>query len=155
MHENRHHHPAPDFTPEHRTGILPTDAPLAVPFVPFQRDNPPQYSPEDGFPRGTIFPGLDLPWQNTVNRSHPAAGTPLGEIMELEFAVFDLALYLDTHQHDTQAIEMAAHYTDLLHTARKQYVEEHGPLSHGEAIQDGKYTWLQDPWPWEYQERRG
>lgn len=42
-------------------GMLPACAPLANPFVPFQRDDPPVYAAAVGAVRGTLFPGLDLP----------------------------------------------------------------------------------------------
>ena len=43
-------------------GLLPAQAPLANPYVPFQLENPPKYQPQQGVIRGTLFPGLDLPF---------------------------------------------------------------------------------------------
>lgn len=45
-----------------REGRLPAMAPLANPYVPFQLENPPQYEAQKGLVRGTLFPGLDLPF---------------------------------------------------------------------------------------------
>ena len=42
-------------------GKLPSSAPLANPYVPFQLENPPVYEASNGIVRGTLFPGLDLP----------------------------------------------------------------------------------------------
>ena len=158
MHDQRtHHHPrhhmANEPLPDFKTGALPAEAPLAVPFVPVQRENPPQYSPQEGLTRGTLFPGLDLPFQNTVNETNPLAGTPLGEVTALEFACLDLHLYLDTHPHDRAAIAMLEHYSTLLREAKTEYEAKHGPLTLESAVQNGQYAWLQGPWPWEYQER--
>jgi len=133
--------------------MLPEHAPLAVPFVPFQSNNPPQYSPEEGLTRGTIFPGLDLPFQNTVNETNPLVGTALGEIKGLEMAVTDLHLYLDTHPHDSEVTRIFKHYCELLEKSKKHYVAKFGPLTLADAVQDNRYVWLQDPWPWDYQER--
>ena len=150
-HHLRHmaHDPLPDF----KTGILPAEAPLAVPFVPVQGENPPQYSPEEGLTRGTLFPGLDLPFQNTVNQANPLAGTLFGEVTALEFACLDLHLFLDTHPHDRAAIAMLEHYTALLQEVKQDYESKHGPLTLERAVQNGQYAWLKGPWPWEYRER--
>ena len=48
-------------------GRMPSMAPLANPYVPFQLENPPKYEPRRGLIRGTMFPGLDLPFQGRVN----------------------------------------------------------------------------------------
>ena len=50
-----------------REGRLPAMAPLANPYVPFQLENPPQYEAQKGLVRGTLFPGLDLPFMGMVN----------------------------------------------------------------------------------------
>ena len=153
MHEKQAPPHMPEALPEYKTGTLPAEAPLAVPFVPFQKDNPLQYNSEDGLTRGTMFPGLDLPFHNNVNNTNPSAGTLLGEVQALEFALVDLHLYLDTHPHDASMIKMVTYYTDLLKKAKKDYEARFGPLTHESSVQDGKFLWLQDPWPWEYQER--
>ena len=49
-------------------GKLPAAAPLANPFVPFQADNPEQYEAKLGLVRGTLYPGLDLPFMGMVNK---------------------------------------------------------------------------------------
>ena len=139
--------------PDYTTGKLPEHAPLGVPFVPFQQENPPQYGPDVALTRGTLFPGLDLPFHNKVNQTHPEAGTPLGEIMGLTHALNDLHLYLDTHPTDQSAIHMFEHYNKLLADKTAAYEKTHGPLTQKSAIKDGKYAWLQSPWPWEYCEK--
>ena len=143
----------PEPLPDYKIGRLPHTAPLAVPFVPFQGSNPPQYSPEEALTRGTLFPGLDLPFRNTVNQSNPLASTALGEIKGLEMAVMDLHLFLDTHPDDAEATRIFGHYCTLLETSKKHYVAKFGPLTLTDAVQDGRYAWLDDPWPWDYQER--
>jgi len=148
------HHPIPaEPLPEYKTGSLPHTAPLAVPFVPFQGSNPPQYSPEEALTRGTLFPGLDLPFKNTVNQTNPAAGTATGELMGLTMAVMDLHLYLDTHPNDMETTRIFKHYCELLAQSKKHYVAKFGPLTLADSVVDGHYAWLHSPWPWEYQER--
>ena len=86
-------------------GKLPAKAPLANPYVPFQTENPAQYEPRKALVRGTMFPGLDLPFMGMVNKSEKPV-TPLTEIQTLAFAIQELALYLDTHRDDHEALEL-------------------------------------------------
>ena len=90
----------------YKSGMLPQCAPLASGHVPPQHEAKPCYGAHEALTRGTLFPGLDLPFMNKVNKSHPYAGTPLGELMALDFVVKELNLYLDTHKNDRQAFEM-------------------------------------------------
>ena len=46
------------------SGNLPSCAPLATPYVPFQQANPQVYPATLAFIRGTLYPGLDLPFFN-------------------------------------------------------------------------------------------
>lgn len=129
-------------------GRLPPMAPLANPYVPFQLENPPKYEARKGFIRGTMFPGLDLPFMGMVNNKEKNV-TPLTELQTLGFAIQELALYLDTHREDREALELYRTYQELYHKGMMAYAKEHGPLNHGTPT-DGPYSWLDDPWPWEY-----
>lgn len=129
-------------------GRMPEMAPLANPYVPFQLENPPKYEARKGFIRGTLFPGLDLPFMNMVNTKEKAI-TPLIELQTLAFAISELALYLDTHRDDKEALELYRSYQKLYHDGVAMYSKEYGPLNHM-ASGDGPYRWLDDPWPWEY-----
>ena len=141
--------------PDYKFGTLPEYAPLAFPYVPFQQDNPPKYSNEDALTRGTLFPGLDLPFMNKPNKSNPYAGTPLGELMGLDFMIKELNLYLDTHPEDEEAFALMKSVIGLAEEGREKYVKMYGPISVSDLKKCSKYTWLRDPWPWEYDERTG
>lgn len=130
-------------------GKLPAIAPLANPYVPFQQDNPEQYEINQGLVRGTIYPGLDLPFRGMVNKN-PLPQSALAQIQELGFAVQELALYLDTHRDDAEALALYRRYQKLYHDKRMEYAQKYGPLSHAEPISAEEYNWLNDPWPWEY-----
>ena len=130
-------------------GKLPAVAPLANPYVPFQMDNPEQYEANLGLVRGTLYPSLDLPFMGMVNKK-PLPRSPMAELQALGFAVQELALYLDTHRDDTEALELYRRYQQLLHDQRMEYVRKHGPLSHRDQTAAPEYNWLNDPWPWEY-----
>ena len=130
-------------------GRLPAMAPLANPYVPFQMENPPKYEARKGLVRGTLFPGLDLPFMGMVNKKELPV-TPQTELQMLGFAINELALYLDTHRDDEEALVLYRQYQDLYHKGMMAYSKEHGPLNHSFPDQGKSYNWLDDPWPWEY-----
>ena len=130
-------------------GRLPAMAPLANPYVPFQLENPPKYEARKGMIRGTLFPGLDLPFLGMVNQKELPV-TPRTELQALGFAINELALYLDTHRDDEEALELYRQYQDLYHKGMMTYGKEYGPLNHSFPGQGKSYSWLDDPWPWEY-----
>ena len=132
-----------------REGRLPAMAPLANPYVPFQLENPPKYEARKGLVRGTLFPGLDLPFMGMVNQTEQPV-TPLTELQALGFAVQELALYLDTHRDDWEALELYRNYQQMFERCREEFRKNHGPLNHMQASDSESYDWLDDPWPWEY-----
>ena len=133
-------------------GRLPAMAPLANPYVPFQRENPPKYESRKGIVRGTLFPGLDLPFMGMVNKNELPV-TPLTELQTMAFAIQELALYLDTHRDDKEALELYRSYQKMYDEGRAAYEKMCGPLNHM-SMADGAYRWLGDPWPWECAKNR-
>ena len=129
-------------------GRLPAMAPLANPYVPFQMNNPPKYEATKALIRGTLFPGLDLPFRSMVN-SREMKDTPKVQLQTLAFAIQELALYLDTHRDDAEALDLYRSYQRIYHDCMMKYTKEHGPLTH-KMPSEGAYKWLDDPWPWEY-----
>ncbi len=135
---------------DYKSGSLPDCAPLSVAFVPFQQEGSPQYKGEDALARGTLFPGLDLPWKNVVNETAGSGvDTPMGELMTLGFVVDELGLYLNTHRNDQEALDMFVRYARLYKEGVDTYAKRYGPILQTQVTEKG-YTWLDDPWPWEY-----
>lgn len=130
-------------------GSLPPCAPLAMAYVPMQQCAKPVYSAAEALNRGTLFPGLDLPFMDMVNTGN-LTGTPLGEVMALDFVCHELALYLDTHAADEEAFELYKSALSLADEARARYVELYGPISKRDLLDARSYTWLKNPWPWDY-----
>lgn len=131
-----------------REGKLPSMAPLANPFVPFQLENSSKYEPRKALVRGTLFPGLDLPFMGMVNKNEKAV-TPLTELQTMAFVIQELALYLDTHSDDKEALEVYRTFQKMYEDCQGAYEKECGPLNHM-SVSKGEYKWLNDPWPWEY-----
>ena len=129
-----------------RQGKLPATAPLANPYVPFQRDNPPRYEAGKGIIRGTLYPGLDLPFMGEEN-TRPLPDTPIANLQMLGFAIQELALYLDTHREDREALEQ---YRACQQMYRRVAESVGRPLTHMSPGKNGEYEWLDDPWPWEF-----
>ena len=132
----------------HGEGRLPALAPLANPYVPFQMECPPLYEPRKALIRGTLYQGLDLPFMGMVNQQEQPV-TPKTELQTLAFMIQELALYLDTHPKDDEALELYRHYQKIYHKCMMEFNEER-PLKHGLPAQGERYRWLDDPWPWEY-----
>ena len=132
-----------------RMGILPRNAYLANPYVPFQPNNPPVYAAKKGVVRGTLFPGLDLPFMGMVNEV-PMGDAPMQELQTLCFALVELGEYLDTHADDEEAFELFRSYGELYRKGMEEYERKCGPLSLHSATQDDKFSWIKGPWPWEF-----
>jgi spore coat protein JB len=72
----------------------------------------------------------------------------LKEIMKVEFANVETALYLDTHPQDAKALADHNKYAYRLEMLKKQYEQKYGPLTHyGMSAYPWKY--IESPWPWE------
>ena len=61
---------------------------------PMQRRNSPRYTAGEGLDRGTLWPGLELPWKN--NSSVRSVSNTSRRVQALDFALVELAMYLDT-----------------------------------------------------------
>lgn len=134
----------------YKNGSLPgACAPLAMAYVPMQMSAMPAYDPDEALQRGTLFPGLDLPFMNMVN-SGAMQDTPLCELMSVCFVADELELYLDTHPSDTEAFAMYQDILKLKDEANRRYVKLYGPVSQTDMLGMSRYSWVDNPWPWDY-----
>lgn len=69
------------------------------------------------------------------------------EIRCLEFAINELALYLDTHPDDQKALCLHRKYTKEAKELKDKYQKVFGPLTINFPC--NKWRWLEEPWPWE------
>lgn len=133
-------------------GLLPSCAPLANPYVPYQMNDPEPYPPARGLIRGTMFSGLDLPFMGMVNEKEKPKNL-LHQLQSLSFAATELGEYLDTHADDAEALSLFSAYRDLYGELMAEYENKHGPLTQLQSGMDGKYNWPANPWPWDYPEK--
>lgn len=71
----------------------------------------------------------------------------LKKIKCYNFAIIELALYLDTHPDDERAICLHNSYSKTLKDLKDKYQKVYGPLSIFYPC--NKWRWLEEPWPWE------
>lgn len=134
---------------DYKSGTLPSCAPLAMAYTPMQQSVTPKYDTNEALIRGTLFPGLDLPFMNIVN-TKSMTDTALGELMALHFVCDELRLYLDTHSRDTEAFRLLKSMIELTKEAHKRYVAKYGPVKFDDLEMSETYDWLDNPWPWNY-----
>ena len=136
----------------YRYGSLPDPAPLAMAYVSMQSSVVPSYEADDALARGTLFPGLDLPFMGLVNQEFPSS--PITELMAIDFVIDELELYLDTHSEDEEAFALYQTMLALRQEAHERYVKQCGPISQSDMLGMDSYAWLNSPWPWEYRPRK-
>lgn len=69
------------------------------------------------------------------------------QIKCLNFAIVDIAEYLDTHPTDRKALCLHREYTNELKILKDKYQKIFGPLDIYYPC--NKWRWLEEPWPWE------
>ena len=137
----------------YKNGKLPSCAPIAAAYIPMQQSDEPRYDKNTALAKGTLFPGLDLPFKNISNNALKA-DTPLSELMAMSFVLDEMGLYLDTHKEDSEAFEVYKKCAAAYKAGKEKYIERFGPLCKNEAAEFDKYLWLDSPWPWEFNERQ-
>jgi spore coat protein JB len=122
-------------------------------YTPMQRKGSPKFTAGEGLDRGTLFPGLELPFMNNYSVKN-VANSPLGELQALDFALVELALYLNTHKTDMEAFQLFKQYANAYHDKKMAYVKMYGPIEKMHAAEADRWNWIDDPWPWDYSDRR-
>ncbi len=111
---------------------------------------PDLYSSTEGFIHGNMFKDEYKGYKNYQVKT-PKAKTEqeayLYKIMELEFAINDLNLYLDLHPEDNKTYELMKSYVSELLQYESDYISQYGPLELCD-VQSENYKWLEN-WPWD------
>jgi hypothetical protein len=111
--------------------------------------NPNLFDSAQGFVHGNMFKDEYVAFSDYEIKT-PKAKTEqeayLYMIMELEFAMSDLGLYLDLHPEDDKVLGVFKKYLDELTEYKTSYVRKYGPLELCDT--NGKnYSWINN-WPW-------
>ena len=81
---------------------------------------------------------------------HPQELELLQDLMDLEFALVELNLYLDTHPEDMRALGIFNRLSCQFNAVKDEYEKIFGPLvNFGHSPSEGSWRWLDRPWPWE------
>ena len=72
-------------------------------------------------------------------------------ICELDFAIHELVLYLDTHPDCRKGLELLNKYRKIRNEAVESYEQNYGRLiiTPADAGENGRWDWNDSPWPWE------
>jgi len=70
-------------------------------------------------------------------------------IMELQFAVLETALYLDTHPDDRTVFNIHRENSRDLMSAFREYQQRYPSLVNENPQADFPWDWIDEPWPWE------
>lgn len=73
----------------------------------------------------------------------------LKEVMEYDFTLQELILFLDTHPSDCAALDMYHDIQTKSKEAKARYEQYFGPLCSANVQDKDRWTWLAGPWPWE------
>jgi spore coat protein JB len=130
---------------------MPSCAPLATGYVPFQQAGSQRYAQKEALSNGTLYPALNLPFHLKIQGS-TLPDNMLTDLQALDFVILELGTYLDTHPEDAEAFALFKQYVETARTARDAYERANGPLKRKAAAKDDRYTWLRDPWPWNFEE---
>ena len=137
--------PKPEPKPEPKTEVMSMAAQAAaVEQTEVMVNNVPQtltqiVQPTQALPLGTLFPELNKPLTTTAS---PVTARPTQKQI-YSFAAWEMRLYLDTHPSDTIALSL---FQQMANSAGEpNYASTFATTTAG-----GRWTWLDDPWPWEY-----
>lgn len=72
----------------------------------------------------------------------------LKRMQQIDFAIWETALYLDGHPENKQALDYYKKLTAMREEAKKDYRTQVGPATHRDVKCD-RWTWVDEPWPWQ------
>ncbi|MBV7507166.1 spore coat protein CotJB [Bacillus sp. sid0103] len=72
------------------------------------------------------------------------------QLQAVDFVLVELTLYLDTHNHDLEAINQFNHYAKERKRLKKAFESQFGPLQqYGNSYSGYPWNWDDSPWPWQ------
>ncbi len=73
------------------------------------------------------------------------------KIYQLDFAIHELVLFLDSHPTNAKALELLSQYREKREECVRLYEERYGAfiVTSKDVPADTCWKWLESPWPWE------
>ena len=72
-------------------------------------------------------------------------------LQALGLAVFETALFLDSHPNNQRALEFYRKNAKAYMALKDRYTSLYGPLTLGDSAGES-WMWVDTPWPWQNQE---
>lgn len=118
--------------------------------INFRKDDS-LYNVDEGFNKGNMFKNLYSKYKNyTYNlKVNNAKDELLYKIQMYTFALKDLNLYLDVYPEDKNMLKIFQDYKNKLKEYKNRYINEYGPLHSNNVNSLNKWTWINNPWPWD------
>ena len=73
----------------------------------------------------------------------------LKKIQAEDFALYEVALYLDGHPNNQKALRFYQEHKKIATMLKAAYNESFGPLTMYDNQSAEKWQWVEGPWPWE------
>ena len=73
------------------------------------------------------------------------------KIQALQFAVWELHLFLDSHPNNCEAAKKLEEYSKQIQQLTMEYEKKYGPLFES-SRNTSRWQWVSGPWPWELEE---
>ncbi len=104
----------------------------------------------DGFNKGNMFKDLYSKYKNNAYKLkvNSKKDECLFKLQMYNFALKDIALYLDTNPTDESMIKEFMKTKKLLENEKQKYENTYGILCMSDADND-KWNWIDNPWPWD------
>ena len=77
------------------------------------------------------------------------AGSLLRRIQTEDFALYEVALYLDAYPTNKKALAFYDQHKRVLEALKAEYRQKYGPLTIYDAAGGDEWQWTKGPWPWE------
>lgn len=94
------------------------------------------------------LPVMEKPERGGGNRG--ACGRLLQQLRGLDFALYEVILYLDVYPHSCEALETYHKLKSQRDALRREYEATCGPLTPFGNESDTTWDWINVPFPWEY-----
>lgn len=89
---------------------------------------------------------------NAMNNRPNDKSRMLRRIDAVDFAIYEMTLYLDTHPGDTRALKTLEQYRTRRSELIGEYEMRFGPyVVTSNDVTGNRWTWVDNPWPWDYQ----
>ena len=105
----------------------------------------------EGFNKGNMFSDMYSKYKNHVYKLKVTNDRDmlLYKIQMYNFAMKDMNLYLDIHPNDKKMLNNFQEYKKMYNELKNKYENVYGPLCVKDVVSSDKWTWIDNPWPWD------